>query len=197
MPPGLDWDAFLGPAPMRPFNENRYRYNWHWFWDTGNGDMGNQGIHEMDIARWGLNASTWPAHAVATGGKFLYDDDQETPNMELATFDYGGTQLMFEVRGLITGADAGLDAAGPNVIGDIFYGSDGYMIISAGSYRVMRGENHEAGPAERAAGRRSQFVDRAAHGELPGRGAQPAEHRSSTPTSRPAWTPRTCATSRT
>ena len=52
-PPGVDWDKFLGPAPLRPFNENRFTYNWHWFWDTGNGDIGNQGVHEMDIARWG------------------------------------------------------------------------------------------------------------------------------------------------
>ena len=60
MPPGVDWDMFLGPAPMRPFNENRFHYNWHWFWDTGNGDIGNQGVHEMDIARWGLGEATLP-----------------------------------------------------------------------------------------------------------------------------------------
>ena len=53
--PDVDWDKFLGPAPMRPFNENRFAYNWHWFWDTGNGDIGNQGVHEMDIARWGMD----------------------------------------------------------------------------------------------------------------------------------------------
>ncbi|HEY3740365.1 MAG TPA: Gfo/Idh/MocA family oxidoreductase, partial [Bryobacteraceae bacterium] len=53
-PAGVDWDKFLGPAPMRKFNELRFKYNWHWFWDTGNGDIGNQGVHEMDIARWGL-----------------------------------------------------------------------------------------------------------------------------------------------
>src|SRR6266851_2585495 len=52
VPPGLDWDKFLGPAPMRAYNENRFRYNWHWFWDTGNGDIGNQAVHDMDIARW-------------------------------------------------------------------------------------------------------------------------------------------------
>ena len=54
VPPGLDWDFFLGPAPMRPYTKNRFDYNWHWFWDTGNGDIGNQGVHEMDICRWGL-----------------------------------------------------------------------------------------------------------------------------------------------
>ncbi len=58
VPPGVDWDKFLGPAPMRPFNALRFKYNWHWFWDTGNGDIGNQGVHEMDIARWGLGEVT-------------------------------------------------------------------------------------------------------------------------------------------
>ena len=60
VPPGSDWDMFLGPAPMRPFNELRFKYNWHWFWDTGNGDIGNQGVHEMDIARWGLGSEDLP-----------------------------------------------------------------------------------------------------------------------------------------
>src|SRR5258708_12309991 len=54
VPPGLNWDIFLGPAPKRPYTKNRFHYNWHWFWDTGNGDIGNQGIHEMDIAPWRL-----------------------------------------------------------------------------------------------------------------------------------------------
>ena len=57
---GVDYNTWLGPAPMRPFNPNRFHYNWHWFWDTGNGDIGNQGVHEMDIARWGLNKNTLP-----------------------------------------------------------------------------------------------------------------------------------------
>ena len=70
-----------GPAPRRsaPFNRNRFHYNWHWFWDTGNGDLGNQGIHEVDIARWGLGV-THPTKVSAIGGKFMFDDDQETPN---------------------------------------------------------------------------------------------------------------------
>ncbi len=71
VPPGVNWDLFLGPAPMRPFNENRFKYNWHWFWDTGNGDIGNQGVHEMDIARWGLNRLDHPISVVCTGGKYV------------------------------------------------------------------------------------------------------------------------------
>jgi hypothetical protein len=68
-PAGVNWDLFLGPAPMRAFNELRLKYNWHWFWDTGNGDIGNQGIHEMDIARWGLGVK-YPTKVSAIGGKF-------------------------------------------------------------------------------------------------------------------------------
>ena len=86
---------------MRPFNELRFKYNWHWFWDTGNGDIGNQGVHEMDLARWGLGVGM-PTSVVSTGGKYVYDDDQETPNTQIARFDYGNAELIFEVHGLIT-----------------------------------------------------------------------------------------------
>ena len=72
MPPGVDWDKFLGPAPLRPFNSLRFKYNWHWFWDTGNGDIGNQGVHEMDIARWGLGKPGLPKGVSSTGGKYVY-----------------------------------------------------------------------------------------------------------------------------
>jgi predicted dehydrogenase len=71
VPPGVDWDKFLGPAPMRPFNQLRFDYNWHWFWDTGNGDIGNQGPHQLDIAHWGLGKSGLPLSVVATGGKYI------------------------------------------------------------------------------------------------------------------------------
>ena len=112
-PSGLNWDLFLGPAPMREYTKNRYLYNWHWFWDTGNGDIGNQGIHEMDLARRGLGREL-PKGAVSTGGKYVYEDDQETPNTQIATFDYGDAELVFEVRGLNTGGEPGIPASGPN-----------------------------------------------------------------------------------
>src|SRR3954452_20775838 len=104
-PPGLNWDLFLGPAPMRPFNEKRFKYYWHWFWDTGNGDIGNQGVHEMGIARWALNDPEWPKTAVSFGGKMGIDDDTETPNTLTAGFNYGDRELVFEVRGNLTGGE--------------------------------------------------------------------------------------------
>lgn len=143
VPPGVDWDLFLGPAPMRPFNQNRFHYNWHWFWDTGNGDIGNQGVHEMDIARWGLGKTGLPKSVVSTGGKWVYDDDQETPNTQLATFDYGDAQIQFEVRGLLTGDEGGVPFRSGHTIGNLFYGSDGYMAIDLGGYQVYLGEKHE------------------------------------------------------
>jgi predicted dehydrogenase len=143
VPAGLNWDAFLGPAPMRAFTQNRFHYNWHWFWETGNGDIGNQGVHEMDLAVWGLAQTAVPSRVVSTGGKFLYDDDQETPNMQSAVFTYDGCQLMFEVRGLITEGDGGLTSNSPNTVGNLFYGSDGYMALDSHGYRIYRGEDRK------------------------------------------------------
>jgi predicted dehydrogenase len=143
VPPGIDYSTWLGPAPMRPFNPNRFHYNWHWFWDTGNGDIGNQGVHEMDIARWGLNKTTHPKRIESSGGKFVYDDDQETPNTQLATFEYDDCQLVFEVRGLLTGGETSIHYDGTNFIGNIFFGSDGFMSIDAYGFQIYLGEKRE------------------------------------------------------
>jgi predicted dehydrogenase len=144
IPPGLDWDKFLGPAPMRPYNELRFRYNWHWFWDTGNGDIGNQGVHEMDIARWGLNRGL-PQSVSSTGGKYYVpaDDDQETPNTQMATFNYGDAELMFEVRGGLTGPEGGLQIRGGNTVADLFYGSEGWMAVDSAGFQVYKGAKQE------------------------------------------------------
>jgi len=144
VPAGLNWDLFLGPAPMRPYTKNRYQYNWHWFWDTGNGDIGNQGIHEMDLARWGLGRDL-PKAAVSTGGKYVYADDQETPNTQIATFDYGDAELVFEVRGLNTGGEPGIPASGPNFVGATFFGSNGFMAVDEHGFEIFLGDKREPG----------------------------------------------------
>jgi len=149
VPAGIDWDKFLGPAPMRPFTMNRYRYNWHWFWDTGNGDIGNQGVHEMDICRWGLGNVPLPKWVFSSGGKYIYDDDQETPNTQLATFDYGDAQIVFEVRGLLTGPEAGNTVRSGNSVGDLFLGSDGWMWVEGGGFQVYKGEKNEKAMEEK------------------------------------------------
>jgi predicted dehydrogenase len=141
-PPGVNWDLFLGPAPMRPFNELRFKYNWHWFWDTGNGDIGNQGVHEMDLARWALGVNM-PTSVVSTGGKYVYDDDQETPNTQLARFDYGNAELIFDVHGLITDQAGALPFDGKNCVGNVFYGADGFMSLDDNGYQIYKGEKRE------------------------------------------------------
>ena len=152
VPLGLDWDKFLGPAPMRAYNELRFKYNWHWFWDTGNGDIGNQGIHQMDIARWGLGKPGLPTGVVSTGGKYVYVDDQETPNTQIATYDYGDAEIVFEVRGILTGSEGGLRSDG-NVIGNLFYGGDGWMCVDDRGFQVYKGEKSEKIMEEKGGGK--------------------------------------------
>jgi len=151
VPPGVNWDLFLGPAPLRAYNENRMRYNWHWFWDTGNGDIGNQGIHELDFARWGLNKNSNPKTVFSGGGKFVYDDDQETPNTQSALYDYGDCQLQFEVRGLNTGGESDLSVRGGNFVGILFYGSKGYMVVEDAGFKIFLGDKREPGEAMKMA----------------------------------------------
>jgi predicted dehydrogenase len=100
-PAEVDFNIWLGPAPEQPFHANLVHYNWHWFWDFGNGDIGNQGVHEMDKARW-ATGGTLPKSVLSLGGRFGYTDQGQTPNTQMAVFDYGETQVIFEVRGLPT-----------------------------------------------------------------------------------------------
>jgi len=148
VPPGVNWDLFLGPAPMRPFSQNRFHYNWHWFWDTGNGDIGNQGVHEMDKARWGINRGM-PKHVSSTGGKFVSEDDQETPNTQAATFDYGDCQLTFDVRGLITPGEGDV-RRGDHFVGNVFFGSEGFLTLDGDGFRVYKGYKRELAMEEKA-----------------------------------------------
>jgi predicted dehydrogenase len=155
VPAGVDYDLWTGPAPKREFTMNRFHYNWHWMWDTGNGDLGNQGIHEVDIARWGLGV-THPTKVSAIGGKFMFDDDQETPNTLTASyeFDVKGVKKMmtFEVRHWISPHEAGINGEKPgNTIGNQFYGSKGYLVIdNYNKYYSFMGKEQTPGPAAAA-----------------------------------------------
>ncbi len=99
-------------------------YDWHWFWDYGNGDLGNQGIHQMDIARWGLGVDTLPTRVVSYGGRLGYIDAGETANTQVIIHDYGPKKLVFEVRGLKTDSLRGAK------VGVIFEGTDGYVVLT-------------------------------------------------------------------
>jgi predicted dehydrogenase len=116
IPAGVHYDLWTGPAPLKPFTRNRFHYNWHWIWDTGNGDIGNQGIHEMDVARWGLGVK-FPNKVSAIGGHFMFEDDQETPNTLNCAFEFdmpdGRRKLLeFEVRHWISNHEAGVGEPG-------------------------------------------------------------------------------------
>ncbi len=160
VPAGVHYDLWLGPAPAHEFTRNRFHYNWHWFWDYGNGDLGNQGIHQLDVCRWGLGVQ-YPTRISATGGHFMFDDDQETPNTLNVSYEFekGGKKVMmeFEVRHWFSNKEAGLgaDPRDPNCIGAVFYGSKGYLSIDSedfGSYRSFLGKEQAPGPSGNDAG---------------------------------------------
>ena len=153
VPNGVHYDLWLGPAPVHEFTRNRFHYNWHWFWDYGNGDLGNQGIHQVDLCRWGLGVQ-YPTRITATGGHFMFDDDQQTPNtLNVAyEFDKGGTKVMmvFEVRHWMTNKEAGLGEGDKNCVGAVFYGSKGYLSVDAedfGRFRTFLGREQAPGPS--------------------------------------------------
>jgi predicted dehydrogenase len=122
IPKTIDYNLWCGPAPMKPLMREKLHYDWHWIWDYGNGDLGNQGIHEMDKARWGLGKSELPRAVASVGGRFGYVDDGQTANTQICVFDYGDSELIFEVRGLPTKPLLGA------LVGNIFYGTEGYLV---------------------------------------------------------------------
>ncbi len=172
VPKGVNYDLWTGPAPLKPFTRNRFHYNWHWIWDTGNGDLGNQGVHEVDVARWGLGVKL-PNKVSAIGGHFMFDDDQETPNSLNCAFEFhmpdGKKRMLeFEVRHWITNPEAQIGMPGfvegaaalprmagvsaskqpKSMCGNLFYGSKGYMAMTGyESYRTWLGEEQEPGPS--------------------------------------------------
>jgi predicted dehydrogenase len=173
VPAGVHYDLWTGPAPVHAFTKNRFHYNWHWFWWYGSGDLGNQGIHQIDLARWGLGMG-FPNKVSAIGGHFMFDDDQETPNDLSCGFEFdlpNGKRRMitFEVRHWITNNEAeigtpalGAPAPPPNAprlgpnagthdtVGDIFYGSKGYLSTGdedAQTYKIWLGEDQEPQPS--------------------------------------------------
>ena len=133
-PENIDFNIWLGPAPKQPYHENIVHYNWHWFWDFGNGEIGNQGVHQMDIARWAIKDSTLPKSAISMGGRWVnstpdyppFTDQAQTPNCQLTIMDFGETLLVFEVIGLVD--RAGLDGKKyPKKVGNEFYLEEGVI----------------------------------------------------------------------
>jgi predicted dehydrogenase len=185
VPAGVNYDLWTGPAPVLPFTKNRFHYNWHWNWTYGNGDLGNQGVHQVDVARWGMGLG-FPNKVSAMGGHFMFDDDQQTPNDLNCTFEFNlpdGKRRMitFEVRHWITNheAEIGTQALGTpepkraagqaklgplsgshNSVGNIFYGSNGYLSTGdedATTYAVWLGRNQDPQAPVQGGSERAHF----------------------------------------
>jgi len=135
-PSELDFNIWLGPAAEQAYHENLVHYNWHWFWDFGNGDTGNQGVHQMDVAMWGIKDATLPTRVWSLGGRFGYEDQGQTPNTQLTVFEYGDAILLFETRGLVeqkgsAPAESKTDYPFPRKVTNEFYTTEGMITEGA------------------------------------------------------------------
>ena len=133
IPASVDYNLWTGPAPLEPLMRKHLHYDWHWVWPTGNGDLGNQGIHEMDMCRWAIGQTGLPPQVMSIGGRFGYVDDGETANTQIVILDYNPTPLIFEVRGLPRKKDDSvMDTYRGNRIGVVIQCEHGYFNGGAG-----------------------------------------------------------------
>ncbi|GIW81095.1 MAG: NADH-dependent dehydrogenase [Gemmatales bacterium] len=130
-PDGVDYDLWLGPAPKRPFNANRFHGRWRWFFDYGTGDLGNDGVHRMDYCRYVMGLDGWFNTVSCSGGKYFFDDAQEWPDTMLVTFDYPGKVLTYEMR----------IWSGPKLFditeGAAIYGDAGWLLIHNSGWKAF------------------------------------------------------------
>ncbi len=165
IPAGLNWDTWLGPAPKVPYSKKRNSQpsgaSWHVLWDYGNGEIGNQGVHELDIMRWGLGLDTHPTKVASMGGKLVYPgDERQCTQVQSVMYEYAGRDVLmtFETRSGLTNTEAGMGAEYPfidkqNVVGVIFLGTEGHMIIpDYSSYYTFLGPKRQKGPSKAGAG---------------------------------------------
>lgn len=153
VPEWLDWDLWQGPAPRQPFKDNVVHYNWHWHWHWGNGELGNNGVHAIDVARWGLRV-TYPNRVTAGGGKYRHDDDQETPDTMMVTMD-------FPEKKTITWEGLSWSPLGPHDsgFGVSFHGTKGSMVIRGAGYTQYDMKGTEVASGSGDSGDRDHFAD--------------------------------------
>ena len=137
VPSNLDYDLWQGPAPRKDYKDNLIHYNWHWHWHWGAGELLNNGVHFLDLARWGLDVN-FPEKVVSSGGRYHYDDDQETPDTQIVTYDYPQDKtVMWEARSCnprrIEGSATGVS----------FHGTDGTLLIDGNRYRAYDNNHNE------------------------------------------------------
>jgi predicted dehydrogenase len=163
-PGGFDYDLWLGPIPQMPFQVNRHHYYWHWWYATGTGDMGNDGVHDLDVGRWGLGVETHPSGITAIGGKYVFDDDQQFPDTQSVIFEWPGDgqvgsrrQLIFEMRIWAPYREQGYEN------GNAFYGTKGMMLFGKGDGWKLFGPRNqlieEGQSSERDVAHQRSFVE--------------------------------------
>jgi predicted dehydrogenase len=162
-PEGVDYEAWLGAAPGRNFNPNRFHYHWRWFWDYGSGELGNWGVHMLDIARWGLGVDL-PTRVTSSGGKLHFRDDQETPDTQFVTYDFAapGTAGASDARRTITWEHCLWSNHGPDgrSAAAAFYGEHGTLIVDRGGWKVYDlSETLVSGPSDSATAHHRNFLD--------------------------------------
>lgn len=159
VPAGVDYNLWLGPAPERPFNPNRFHYEWHWYWDYGTGELGNNGIHALDLARWFLNLDA-PIRVASSGGKHFYEDDREVPDTQVVTYDYPNTCLIWEHRFWskhgVEGSPWGIS----------IYGEKGLLILDGKGWRV-EGQSIEEKATDTQDAHTRNFLDCIKSGKRP------------------------------
>jgi predicted dehydrogenase len=160
-PDKVDYDLWLGPAPQRPFNPNRFHYNWHWFWDYGTGELGNNGIHALDVVRMLLNLDA-PLRVTSGGGKFFYDDDQETPDTQIVTFDFAACSVVWEHR-IWAKTGPRNQSFGIELVGE-----KGTLVVDGKGWHVERGvEASESGRSGEQRAHLRNFLDCVKTGKRP------------------------------
>lgn len=155
VPDWLDYDLWQGPAPRRPYRDNLVHYKWHWFWHWGTGEIGNNGVHSLDMCRWGLGAD-YPSRVSSGGGIYYFDDDQETPDSQVVTYEFGDKMIVWEGRNWHRRGFEG------SMFGATFYGDQGTLIITGAGYKVYDRKDklvEEQGGSGGDAGHIADFLD--------------------------------------
>ncbi len=142
-PSDLDWSLWQGPAPERPFKRTIHPYNWHWLWHWGTGEMGNNGVHAIDLCRWGLGVD-YPLRVTCGGGRFSFEDDQETPDTQVGTFDFGDKFISIDVKSTHPRGFEG------SSFGAAFYGTKGTLVCGDSTYKIFDLKNELVGQNEQS-----------------------------------------------
>jgi len=184
-PSGIDYDTWIGPAQFMPFQSNRFHYTWHWWHNFGTGDIGNDGTHEIDIARWGLGVEGWPTTASAIGGKYYFDDDQQFPDTATCVFQWPGNgavgqrkQLIFEMRiwskNLPHNCDTGIEFYGTK--GMLFVSKRGKLLVWDDANRPVNVDPERRGSIQLPKNHQVDFLQAIAQGRKPAADIATAAH---------------------